>query len=251
MYSVLLSIGVGLVVLLAVGAWLGPVTGILPGLVVAMTVFLLLMWQLGKRVQVELDGVLPFLQQRKIAEAKAYMRSLQDRYGAWQPFLRGQIEVQIGMLDYVQLKFDEALPQLESGSYRNWLANVCIGAIHFRRGRQADAWDSFKKAKAASKKESMVYVVWAVLKTRDGDRDGALAVLSDGLKLIPDNKTLKELHDRVANKKRIDTKKLPETWQQIFPEEVIQEHMVRGRAGAPQGPPGPAPKMNRKMRRGR
>ncbi len=55
MYSVLLSIGVGLVVLLAVGAWLGPVTGILPGLVVAMTVFLLLMWQLGKRVQVELE----------------------------------------------------------------------------------------------------------------------------------------------------------------------------------------------------
>lgn len=232
MYSVLVSLALGLVVFLGIGAWLGPVAGVVPGLLLAGGVFLALMWQLGKRVRVEMEGILPLLEARKVAEAKAYLRKLQDRYASWQPFLRGQIEVQIGMIDYIRLRFDEALPQLEAGAWRNWLAQLCIGAIHYRKGRKEQAWEAMEKARAASRKEPMVYTVWAVLLTRDGERDKALEVLRDGLKVLPDHKTLMELRGRVANKKRIDTRRLPEQWTQIFPEEVVQEHLIRGRAKA-------------------
>ncbi len=41
------------------------------------------------------------------------------------------------MTDYLQMKWDDALPRLEEGRWRNWSAILCIGLIHHRKGNKA------------------------------------------------------------------------------------------------------------------
>jgi hypothetical protein len=107
-------------------------------------------------------------------------------------------------------------------------------------------------AAAVGRKESMVYVVWATLLSRSGDRTQALEVIGRGQKLIPENELLSSLRSTIANKKKIQTKKFPESWYQFFPEDMAASQMMRGRKGGP--PPGmglPQPKVRGKAGRRR
>lgn len=251
MVSVFVSLGVGLVVFAGVALWVGALAAILPAVISSGITFFVIARKIGKTVQVQMEGIVPMLERRDVKGAKAHLRGVQKQWGRWQPFLGGQIEMQLGMIDYIQRKWDAALPQLEKGSFRNWTALLCIGAIHWRKKDKSKAIEYFKKAESASKKEPMVYTVWSVLLTRDGKRDDALAVLSRGRKQLPDNGVLKGVHDRIRNKKKIDVSKLPQNWYQFFPEEMSQQHRMRGRNGPYPGANFPQPKVNRQQRRGR
>ena len=165
------------------------------------------------------------------------LRGIQERHGRWQFMLEGQIEAQLGMLEYLQMNWDKALPKLEAGKWRNWTAWTCIGCIHYRRGRKAAAWEAFGKAADAAPKEVIIYGVWATLLVRDNERTEALNVVARGLNSQPDSKTLKDLKQKIANKKKIKNTMFGEGWYQFFPEDMAQQMMMRGRrSGMPQAP---------------
>jgi hypothetical protein len=129
---------------------------------------------------------------------------------------------------------------------------VCIGCVHYRGKRYEEAWKALEAAASVGRKEPMVYIVWATLLTRAGKRTEALDVLTRAQKKIPDSAVLKSLRSTIANKKKIQTKKFPETWYQFFPEDMAASQMMRGRKGGP--PPGmglPQPKVRGKAGRRR
>ena len=249
MRSLALSLTVGGLVFAAVTWWVGSVAAILPAVLVFAVIFVMISRRVGAKVQVGLEAAMPLLQQRKIKQGRAQMRKIQDQFSPWQPFLRGQIEVQLGMLDYMQLRFDAALPQLESGSWRNWPALLCIGIIKNKGGDLEAAVSQFEKARRASKKEPMVYLVWARVLLGAGKRDEALAVLIRGKKVLPDNQNLTYLRDCIANKKKPNHTRFGQTWLQFFPEEAAAAMQTRKGpmpgAGFRQG------KISKKARRGR
>ncbi len=264
MFNLLIALGAGIFVFALVAAWLGPIAAVIPGLVVAVVAYLLLSYRIGQIVQKELAPVALMLQERKIDESVAHMRAVQARWGRWQFLLSGQIDAQIGMIDYLQLKFDEAFPKLQAGRWRNWMALTAIGCIHWRRGDKAAAFASLEKATDAAPKEAFAWIVRATLLSKADRRDEALRVLDLGLKTLPDSAMLKELQATIANKKKIDTKAFGQSWHQFFPEELAQQMnqqmVLRGRKDGQQQmmPPGmqaagAAPreplKLNRKMRR--
>ena len=43
--------------------------------------------------------------------------------------LHGQLTAQIGMIDYLQMKFDEALPKLEAANGRDWSAGIALASL--------------------------------------------------------------------------------------------------------------------------
>jgi len=156
------------------------------------------------------------------------------------------------MIHYLQLKWDKALPLLKKGKWRNWAAMVCIGCVHYRAKRLDEAWAAFEAAAAVGRKEPMIYVVWATLLTRAGKRTQALEVLTRSEKKLPDSELLKSLRATIANKKKIQPKKFPDSWYQFFPEDLAASQMMRGRKGGP--PPGmglPQPKTRGKAARRR
>ncbi|MCB9675861.1 MAG: tetratricopeptide repeat protein [Alphaproteobacteria bacterium] len=236
MYNIAISTVAGLAVFALASVWLGPIAGIIPALIVMIGVMYGLSRRTAAQVEAEMQRIVPLLQNRQIPEALALLDDVKGRYGPWQLLLEGQIDSQIGMIDYLQLKFDDALPKLEKGKWRNWSALTCIGCIHWRKGAKEAAYKELSDAASVAGKESIVYLVWATLLTRDGERQRALEVLDQGLKEMPDSEHLKNLHKVVANKKKINTKVFPQTWYQFFPEEMAQQMMMRGRRDGP--PPG-------------
>ncbi len=240
MYNIALSLLAGLLVALLTSLWLGPIPAVVPGLITTGVTLYLLARRIGRLVEAEMQEVVPLMQQRKIDEAVAKLQQIKERYGRWQLLLEGQMDAQMGMIDYLQLKFDEALPKLERGRFRNWTALVCIGCIHWRKGAKEAAWEAFEEAHRVNPQDPILYLVWATLLHRDKRRTEALQAIDKGIKAIPDNQLLLDLQRTIANKKRVSTKHFPQTWYQFFPEELAQQMVMRGRRGPlPEGVPAP------------
>ncbi|MCB9682926.1 MAG: hypothetical protein H6733_15780 [Alphaproteobacteria bacterium] len=254
MYNLLISLAISVAVfaltMLAGFEW---VAGIAP----ALLTFPVAMFLLARRTHQQVTAALAPVQammaevqtSRTQAEATARLGKVaellvevRDTWGPWQLLLTRQVNAQLGMLLYTQLQFDEALPLLE-GAWRDWTASAAAACVHVRRGRLDAAWKAFEDAAAYGDKEITLYVVWATLRARHGDRDAALAVVRKGLEAVPDNATLKALQAQLANKRRIDPASLGETWYRFFPEEAAQQAMVRGRRGPIELPGGAAPRM--------
>lgn len=234
MYNILISVGAGAAVGLVLAQLMGALPAIIPAVLVTGIAIFVLSRRTSAAVEAELAAIGPMLQQRRVDDAKKAIRAIQTKYGRWQLLLEGQLQAQLGLIDYLQMKFDDALPQLQKGRFQNWMAQVCIGAIHYRKGDKDAAFDELSAAARTAPKEAIVYLVWATLLSRDGKRSEALAALDQGLQNMPDSQHLKTLRNRIANKKKIDVKQFPESWYQFFPEDMAQQMMMRGRRGQQQ-----------------
>ncbi|MFK7930499.1 MAG: tetratricopeptide repeat protein, partial [Myxococcota bacterium] len=236
--GLMLSILVSVLVALVVGFGLYPVfwtwyAPIIPAVLAGCLTFYVLFTQMTKRVQAQLEPLGALLQNRQLEQAEAVMDGVQRKWGMWVLLLNQQVSAQKGVLRYAQMKFDDAKPLLDKGKWNNWQAHAMLGAIAHREGDHAKCWDHLDKAAKASAKEPMVYILHAVLAVRTDDRDRAMTALSTGMEKAPASNALKALHKTIANKKRIQTKKLPESWFHFFPEDLMKQMMVRGRKGGP------------------
>jgi tetratricopeptide (TPR) repeat protein len=240
-YNIAISVAAAGAVFGLASLWLGPIAGVLPAVLVLAGMLFFLSRRTGAQVEAEIQKIVPLLQERRIDEAEAQLNHIKAQYGRWQVLLSGQIDSQLGMIKYLQMKWDDALPLLEKGKWRNWTALTSIGCIQWRKGDKAAAYETLESAASAAGNEALVYLIWATLLSRDGDRKTALEVLDQGLKAMPDSEYLKNLQKVIANKKKVNTKVFPQTWYQFFPEEMAQQMMMRGRRdgqvpGMPQAP---------------
>lgn len=269
MYNLLISLAIA-----ALAFAVAPLAGfpLYAGFAPALLVFPVVMFLLTRRTSAQVQAAVGPLQaklaglqqpksqaeaQRLLQEARADLAVVRDTFGPWQFLLGRQLDAQIGMLSYMQLNFDEALPQLER-AWRDWTATVAAACIHARHGDLAKTWTAFSDAASYAKKDPSVYIMWATLAQRKGDKDEALKALSAGLEQMPDNGRLRDLKNQVANKRKIDVAAFSDLWYRFFPEEMAQQYQVRGRRGPPpegigmqvrQGPP--QPRMRGKMARRR
>jgi tetratricopeptide (TPR) repeat protein len=229
MYNVLLAIAAALLLFGVSLVWLKPIAAGIPAILLFGVVLFVLTRRISKILETEMEQIVPLLQARRVDEARAHLDAVRARYGRWQFLLDGQVAAQVGMIDYLQMKWDDALPRLEQGRWRNWTAILCIGLIHHRRGDKDKAYEEFANAASTASSEPMVYAVWVTLLSREGKRKEALEALARAKTDLPDNALIKQLHKTVANKKKINTKIFPQTWYQFFPEDMLKQHMLKGR----------------------
>jgi hypothetical protein len=247
-YNLYASLGIAAVVFAV--AWLA--FGAVPAAVPAMLAFALAQFLLGRRtgaaIQLRLAGLEPLLRERKIDEAVALLEGIKAEFGRWHFLLENQIDAQLGTLDYMQLRWEEARPRLESGSKglagsrvgRNWSAAGLLGALHWRQGRKELAWKAFEAAAESSGPDPILFQVWATLLVRDGKRPEALAAVAKGLQVHPKHKALEELQATIANDRKVDPRAFGQLWYQFFPEDLARDMAMTGkRAGMPEGAPRP------------
>lgn len=275
MYNLLLSVAAGLVTWLLF--WLLGFSFAASG-VPAMFVFPVVAYFANRRTSQQVAAALAPLQElvngiqggvRSLEERdavvekmKALLRAVQTEYGQWQFLLHGQIEGQLGMLDYARLMFAEAEPQLAAASTWDWMSHAALGCLRFRRDDLTGAWEAFEVSRKAGPKEPVQYAVHAILRDRKDQREEALNVLRAGLEAVPDHPMMKSLRDTIANKGKVKPAELlGQQWYQFFPEELPApqpQMMVRGMRGPPpEGAkmqlvmPPPGPKSRGKLSRRR
>lgn len=252
--------GAALLVFIAIIASLGWIPAVIPAIAVFALLTYVLTRRVSRAVEPEMIAAVELLKERKIDEAKARLVAIKRNWGRWQLFLGDQIDAQLGMIAYLQMQWDEALPLLDAGRWRNWMALSCIGCIYWRKGKKDEAYASFSSAVDASSAEMAPYMVWATLLERDGRREEAMVICDRGIRNNKGALFLVELRDLIANKKKVDTRKFPESWYQFFPDDLVaryqQQAAMKGTRGGddtlpplPGQPEGEGPKLNRAQRR--
>ena len=132
------------------------------------------------------------------------VQALQDAFALsrWQFGLSSSLHANIGVLLYVQKKFDEAEPHLRKSAgtlLRLWQAQAMLAALLFRKKQYDEMEKVFDGAKRGNKSETLLYAVYAWCENQRGEKKKAIEILQKGVTENPSDEKLKTLLQRVQN----------------------------------------------------
>jgi tetratricopeptide (TPR) repeat protein len=226
MYNLLISVAAGALVALAIsmGTSFGWVAAFIPGLVVASASYVYIAFRIRKRLEAINATVQKELLARHVEKAIAALQS-GFSLGPWQFLARAQLHASIGMLRYVTDDLDAALPELEAGLPRSWLARLVnrdwlsrgiLAAARYRKKDLAGTWALLEEAVKVAPKEGLAWSTWAWLLEKEGRHVDAIAVLGRGAAASPNDEKLKESLQALQNGKKLKLWKLyGEQWYQF------------------------------------
>jgi tetratricopeptide (TPR) repeat protein len=203
---------------------------IFPGVVAAVATYILLARRTGKQLEAAMAVAQKEMMARKPERA---VQALEATFALsrWQFGIASSLHANIGVLLYVQKKFDEAEPHLRKGAatmMKLWLAQAMLGAILYRRKQYDEMEKVFDSAMRGNKGETLLYAVYAWCEHQRGEKKKALEVLQKGVKENPSDDKLKALLNRAQNDKRFKLDGWGEQWWQFWLE---TPPMMTGPAG--------------------
>ncbi|HNX30859.1 MAG TPA: hypothetical protein PKM35_04585 [Holophaga sp.] len=208
----------GLLVFLQVSPWLSAPLGILLGL--GLFIYL------GRKTQAKLEKIFNRAgEQLKKQQFEPAIETIKEGYklSSWQFLVKGSIDGQIGVIQYLRRKNEEAEPLLRSASSQHYIAKVMLAVLQWKRGEKKQAKDSFAVAMKSGKKESLVYAVYAYFLNEVHERDAAIEVLNKGLKVCEGDDRLLTNRNLLQNNKAMKMKVYGEQWYQF----MLERPMVR------------------------
>src|SRR5262249_29640572 len=122
----------------------------------------------------------------------------------------------IGLLLYIQKKFEEAEPHLHKAFVKIWPARAMLGAQHYRRKEWKEMEDVFQSTIKSNKNEGLLYAVYAWCQDKRGERKKAIEWLQKGVQENPGDEKLKTLLNRAQNDKRMKLEAWGEQWWQFW-----------------------------------
>lgn len=222
MLNLLAGLGLALLVSVLFGWLTSWWVGVIAGLASGAALFI---W-LGRRVQQRIEAIFTrageLLKKQKWEEAIAVMKE-GYAFSNQQFLVKGSIDGQIGVVQYLRQKQDEAEPLLKAASMQHYIAKGMLGVLQWKRGERKAARETFDLALKAAKKESVLYAVYAYVLNEMGDRDKAIAVLNDGLARCKGDERLATNRNLLQNGKAMKMKVYGEQWYQF----MIERPMVR------------------------
>lgn len=145
------------------------------------------------------------------------IRTLQGgmKYAPWQLFIKGQINAQIGTVLYLKRDFTEAFDYLQKSFVRHWVAMAMLGICYMKRNKSKQMIATFDKATAATKKEPLLWAIYAYCLDKINERTKAIATLELGLKRCPGDSDLEENLALLKAGKKMNMKGFGDMWYQF------------------------------------
>lgn len=230
MFNLAISLAAGLLVgiLVAVTTRLGAVAAIIPGTVVAVGAYLVLVRRTWKQLEALFDQVQKELQAQKVDRALQIMQS-GFKLAPWQFLVAAQLHSNIGILHFVKGDQEAALPHLEKSFTRNWIARAMLGVVRYRSRDMAGMARVFDEAVKANKKEGLLWSVYAWILEKEGRHAEAVALLGRAVAANPSDEKLKASLQALQNDKKLKLGKLyAEQWFQFRLENVPPNLMMPG-----------------------
>ena len=204
--------------LLKIPLWLGLPAGLLAGAA-------LFIW-LGRKVQTQLEAI--FSKAGELLKKQQFDPAIEVMKSAYalaprQFLVKGTIDGQIGMVQYLRKKNEEAEPLLKSASPQHYIAKAMLGILQWKRGEVKVAKETFEMALKAGKKESLLYAVYAFVLNELHDREKAIEVLNRGLEVCKGDERLENNRNLLQNRKAMKMKVYGEQWYQF----LLERPMIR------------------------
>ncbi len=226
MYNLLLSLAVGVVVALAIafGLGYGWVAAVFPGLVATTALYVFVAFRVRKRLDAVNEVVQKELMARRVEKA---IQALQGGFSLapWQFLVGAQLHANIGMLRYLVDDLDAALPDLEAGlprgwlarlAYRDWMGRAILAAARYRKRDLAGALSLLEDAVKVGEKEGLAWSVYAWILEKEGRHEEAIRVLGRGAAALPKDEKVKESLQALQNGKKLKLWKLyDQQWYQF------------------------------------
>jgi len=221
--NLLSGLGVAIVMallfsLLKINFWIALPLGLLSG--VGLFIYL------GRRVQGQLEQIFnragEAMKKQQFDPAIEIMKE-GYRFSRWQFLVKGSIDGQIGVVQYLRKKNDEAEPLLRSASYQHYMAKAMLAILQWKRGEKKQARTTFQLALKSGKKESLLYAVYAYVLNEMKDRQKAVAILNQGLAVCKDDERLLVNRNCLQNNKPMKMKVYGDQWYQF----MLERPMIR------------------------
>jgi len=219
--NLLSGLGVAIVValmlaLLKISLWISVPLGIAAGL--ALFIYL------GRRIQGRLEQVFnraaEVMRKQQFDKAIEIMKEGYD-FNRWQFLVKGSIDGQIGVVQYLRKKNAEAEPLLRTASVHHYIAKAMLAILVWKRGEKKEAKRIFELALKSGKKESLLYATYAYVLNEMKEREKAVAVLNDGLKICKDDERLLLNRNNLQNNRPMKMKVYGEQWYQFMLEHPV------------------------------
>jgi len=184
---------------------------------VSAVVFIVVFMVLTKIVMKKVSTVMELAQRDMMANrGDKAIAELQKglKYGPWQMYVKQQINSQIGTIYYLKRDFKEAVPYLEKGFVRNWVSTSMLAITYMKKNKLSKMIETFEKALSGSRKEPMVYAVYAFCLDRVGQRNKAIELLKKGIKKTGDER-LQDNVDSLEAGKKMKMKSYGDMWYQF------------------------------------
>jgi len=216
MYNLLISflcstlVSVGLVQFAGQELWVG----VIASLVVFALVYILIMRLVMKKFVALMETAQRDVQANRADRAVQVMKSAY-RFSPWQLYVKEQINSQIGTILYLKRDFAGALPYLEKGFVRHWMAMAMLAITYMKKSKPAKMAETFDKATAAVKKEPLLWALYAYCLEKSGEHNKAIQILEKGLKKLPGDEALDENLHLLNEGKKMKMKAFGDMWYQF------------------------------------
>jgi tetratricopeptide (TPR) repeat protein len=191
---------------------------ILPGVAAAIGTYVLLARRSGKLLEAVMGVAQKEMMARKPERAvEALLQAFP--LARWQFGVASSLHANIGVLLYVQKKFDEAEPHLRKSTgtlLRLWQAQAMLAAILYRKKQYEEMEKVFDRAMSSSKSETLLYAVYAWCEHQRGEKKKAIEILMKGVEENKSDEKLKSLLQRAQNDKRLKLDGWGEQWWQFW-----------------------------------
>jgi len=219
--NLLMGLGVAIGVILVlfflkVSLWIGIPLGLVAG--VGLFIYL------GRQVQNQLESI--FTRAADLMKKQQFDPAIEVMKEGYklaprQFLVKGSIDGQIGVVQYLRKKNEEAEPLLRAASFQHYVAKAMLGILQWKRGERKQAKETFNLALKAGKKESLLYSVYAYVLNEMKERDKAVEILNRGLKVCEGDERLAVNRTQLQNNKPMKMKVYGDQWYQFMLERPI------------------------------
>jgi tetratricopeptide (TPR) repeat protein len=194
---------------------LHPVVPAISAMVVFTMVYVILLKKIMGQINVTMESVQKDLAANRPDAAISKIEAVKKKYKNWQFYTGKQMDAQIGMVYYLKRDFSKAFDYLEKGFVRHWMAMAMLGIIYMKRNQTKNMISTFDKAVAASRKEPMLWSLYAFCLEKIGDRNKAVAVMEKGLKKLGSNELMEANLEALKNGKKMKMQEYGDVWYQF------------------------------------
>lgn len=184
------------------------------GLVAAGLAYFLL----SRRVLKKLTAVMETVQRDMMANrTEKAIKTLEAAMplGKWQFLVTSQLNSQIGSLYYLKRDFGKAFEYLQKGFSRHWPSMGMLAICYMKRNKRDKMVQTFEKAVGLTRKEPLLWNLYAYCLEKVGNRGEAIAVMEKGLKKTANDETLQHNLEALSNGRKMKMQAYGDMWFQF------------------------------------
>lgn len=178
-------------------------------------VYALVLRQVMLKLNAAVEVAQKDLAANRVEKAIRVIEDVQKRFGPWQFYVKQQMNSQIGTIHYLKRDFSKAYEILSQGFARHWVGMAMLAICYMKRTQNGKMIETFEKAVAVTRKEPLLWSLYAFCLEKIGERAKAIAVMQRGLKKLPKDERMEENLAALQEGKKMKMQAYGDLWLQF------------------------------------